>query len=93
MRLGYVAARDAKEQPPAGKIIMVSNASDLSVSNGIIDEFVSLWEGQSKAGNAQIESFRFDRSLNLTHNVITPERFWGNLTIVYPKIIGLLEQQ
>lgn len=93
LRLGYAAERDAKDEPPAGKIIMVSNASDLSVSNGIIDEFVSLWEGHSNAGNAQIESFRFDSSLNLPHDVITPERFEGNLTIVYPKLLELLGLQ
>lgn len=87
LRLGYAAERDAKENPPKAKIIMVSNASDLSVSNGIIDQFVSQWKANNEA---RVESFRFDKSLNLPHDVITPERYEGNLTIVYPQILELL---
>jgi carboxylesterase len=87
LRLGYAAERDAKADPPAGKIIMVSNASDLSVSNGIIDQFIDLWEANNQAS---VESFRFDKSLNLPHDLITPERYAGNLTIVYPELLELL---
>jgi carboxylesterase len=90
LRLGFAAERDAKEEAPAAKIIMVSNASDLSVSNGIIDQFIQLWEAHEVSGDGEIESFRFDKSLNLPHDVITPERYEGNLTIVYPKLLELL---
>ena len=90
LRLGFAAERNAKENAPKAKIIMVSNASDLSVSNGIIDQFISLWESYSEAGKAKIESFRFDKSLKLPHDMITPERDESNLTIVYPKLLELL---
>lgn len=90
LRLGFAAERDAKVEAPAAKIIMVSNASDPSVSNGIIDQFIQLWEQHEQAGDGDIESFRFDKSLDLPHDVITPERFEGNLTIVYPKLLELL---
>ena len=87
LRLGFAAERDAKADSPTAKIIMVSNASDLSVSNGIIDQFVSQWGANNEA---RVESFRFDKSLNLPHDVITPERYEGNLTIVYPQLLELL---
>jgi len=90
LRLGFAAERDAKDNAPTAKIIMVSNASDLSVSNGIIDEFVKLWEKHNKSGENVIESFRFDNSLKLPHDVITPERDEKNTTIVYPKLFELL---
>jgi len=90
LRLGFAAERDAKDNAPTAKIIMVSNASDLSVSNGIIDEFVKLWEKHNTSGENVIESFRFDSSLKLPHDVITPERDEKNTTIVYPKLFELL---
>ena len=90
MRLGYAAEQVINKKSPAGKIIVVMNDSDLSVSNKIADQFIERWERYAGSERKQIESYRFDKSLGLPHDIITPHRFEGNLTIVYPKLLDLL---
>ncbi len=90
MRLGYAALNDARKEAPTGKIIMVSNAADSSVSNGIIDRFLAEWDKHNQSGAAVIKSFRFPKEENLPHDTITPQRDPRNTTLVYPKILELL---
>lgn len=92
MRLGFIAERAAKVAAPTVKVIVVSNESDLSVNLGVIDQFVCLWRENPGKGDTDIhiQSYRFDSSLKLPHDIITPQRFEGNTTIVYPKIFELL---
>lgn len=90
LRLGFAAENDVKNEPPAGRIIMVSNASDPSVSNDVIDQFVGLWKEHISSGAALVESYRFEKELGLPHDIITPARFESNTTVVYPKLMELL---
>jgi len=89
MRLGYAAELEAKVKAPVGKVIVVTNASEPSVNNDVIDRFVDLWQEHDGAVD-RISSYRFERDLNLPHDIITPERYEGNLTVVYPKFFELL---
>jgi carboxylesterase len=93
LRLGYVAENLAKNHPPSDKIIMVSNGAEPSVNNRVIDQFIKIWQSQEEYDGQIVESFRFNKKLHLPHDIITPSRFEGNRTIVYPKLIELLENQ
>jgi len=90
MRLGYLAQNDARKEPPAAKILMIYNAADPSVNNGIIDQFLALWEVHNRSGTASIESFMFPEGENLPHDLITVERDPKNTSLVYPKLLELL---
>ena len=91
MRLGYTAERDATKKAPAGKIIMVSNGAEPSVNNDVIDQFVRTWKKHEEPGAETVKSFRFDESLELPHDLISPNRHQANTTVVHPKLIELLE--
>lgn len=89
LRLAYAVEQEINKKTPAGKIIVVMNDSDLSVNNNIADQFIKRWEKQAGPDRKQIESYRFDKSLGLPHDIISPQRFESNLTIVYPKLFEL----
>ncbi|MCB8982618.1 MAG: alpha/beta fold hydrolase [Ardenticatenaceae bacterium] len=85
LRLGYAAQQAARSNPPGVRsIVVITNANDQSVNNDIIDEFVTTWQ---KHGEEDMDTFEFERELNLPHDLITPTREDGNPALVYPIII------
>jgi carboxylesterase len=89
LRLGYAAEEDVKTTPPASKdIIVIYNAADSSVNNGIIEEFIELWEAH---GAALLTTYEFERSLGLPHDLITSTRPGNRIDLAYPVIRDLLE--
>lgn len=86
VRLGFVVEEAAKQHPPAaGKIVMVSNANDQAVNNASTQRILELW----KAEGGDVESYTFDASLNIGHDIIDPNQPDQKIEIVYPKLIGL----
>ena len=89
MRLGYATETDAKHtRPKAEKIVVVTNANDESVNNGVIAEFEQMWR---KHGDEDFTTFQFDKSLGLPHDLITPTRPGARIDLVYPKILELIQ--
>jgi carboxylesterase len=89
MRLGYATEADAKRVPPkAEKIIVITNANDESVNNGVIAEFEKMWRDH---GDESLAAFQFDKALGLPHDLITPTRPGAKIELVYPKILELIQ--
>jgi len=89
MRLGFVAEEDARRIKPAvGKIIVITNASDDSVNNEVVAEFEQLW---LQHGEQFLQTFQFDKTLELPHDLITVTRPDGQIDIVYPKLLELIQ--
>lgn len=85
LRLGFAAQRDANQNKPSvNRIVVITNANDESVNNAIIGQFVDTWR---KHGEAYLNTFEFEKDLNLPHDVITPTRDDGNPALVYPILI------
>ncbi len=89
LRLGF-AAQDAarREKPAVPSIIVINNAHDDSVNNGITNQLVAAWKAFS---GESLRTFEFEESLNLPHDLITPTREDGNPALVYPLIIDVVE--
>lgn len=88
LRLGFAAEKDASENPPGAKrLVLISNANDESVNNDIIAQFENLWQ---EHGAELISSYQFAKELNLPHDVITPTREDGNTALSYPIIIDYI---
>jgi hypothetical protein len=86
LRLGFMVEEAAKQRPPAaGKIAMVFNPSDNSISNERTKEIVRLWEKQG----ATLDTSTFDASLNLVHDLIDSTQPEEKLDIVYSRLIEL----
>jgi hypothetical protein len=89
LRLGYATEADAKRVPPAaGKIIVITNANDDSVNNGVVAEFEQLWQ---EHGDENLVTFQFEKSLELPHDLITPTRPGERIDLVYPKLFELIQ--
>ena len=86
LRLGFVVEASARQRPPmARKIVMVSNANDQAVNNESTRKIADLW----KSHGANIESYTFDATLNIGHDIIDPHQPDQKVDIVYPKLIEL----
>lgn len=86
LRLGFVVGQAAEQHAPASKkIVMVFNPNDTSVSNERTLQIVEQW----KAHQANLDSFTFDASLKLGHDIIDPNQPNQQIDIVYPKLVEL----
>jgi pimeloyl-ACP methyl ester carboxylesterase len=89
MRLGYVTEADAKRaRPAAEKIIVITNANDESVNNGVVAEFEQIWR---EHGEENLATFQFDKALELPHDLITAIRPGARVDLVYPKLLELIQ--
>ena len=68
---------------------MITNAHDSSVSNGITRQLVDTWKAH---GDEYLQTYEFENSLGLPHDLITPTREDGNPALVYPVIIDSIKQ-
>ncbi|MGW8226473.1 MAG: alpha/beta fold hydrolase [Anaerolineales bacterium] len=88
LRLGFTAEEAAKQiKPAAGGILVVTNANDESVNNGIIAEFEDLWR---EHGEQFLKTFQFEKELGIPHDMITVTRPDGRVDVVYPKLLELI---
>jgi len=86
LRLAFAVETGAHQNSPrAGRVIMVSNANDISVSNQKIDQLVSKW--RSKGDNTT--HYQFPKDHGLAHDFITPTREGFRADIVYPTLLDL----
>ena len=89
MRLGYATEADAERiSPSAGRLVMITNASDPSVNNTVVDEFEQLWR---EHGGENMQTFQFEEALGLPHDLITPTRPEAQTELVYPKLLQLIQ--
>ena len=85
LRLGFAAEHDAKENPPGvNRLIVITNANDKSINNGIVAQFEELWQ---QHGAELVSSYQFEKDLGPPHDLITPTREDGNPALVYPVIM------
>ncbi|NTV66652.1 MAG: alpha/beta hydrolase [Chlorobaculum sp.] len=86
LRLGFVVEESAMQRPPmARKIVMVSNANDEAVNNESTQKIADLW----KSHGATVETYTFDASLKIGHDIIDPNQPDQKVEVVYPKLIEL----
>jgi carboxylesterase len=88
LRLGFAAEEDAKKvKPAAGSILVITNANDESVNNEVVTEFEQLWLDH---GEQFLQTYQFEKSLEIPHDMITISRPNGRIDIVYPKLLELI---
>ena len=86
LRLAFTVEKEARRSAArAGKVTMVSNANDVSVSNQKIDQLVSIWRSKGD----RITHYQFPKDLGLAHDFITPTRNGFRADIVYPTLLDL----
>jgi len=85
LRLGMaVQAQSAEAAPVAPSMLVVTNANDPSVDNGLTAEMVKLWE----EWGVDVETYEFAADLELKHDLISP---WQETQpVVYPVLVDLV---
>ncbi len=88
MRLGfavYDAARTTKPAVPS--VIVITNAADVAVENGITRELVDRWRA---AGYDRVQTYEFEASYRLIHDMIDPKQAEQQTALVYPVLLDLI---
>ena len=68
----------------ARSMLVVTNASDPSVDNGLTAEMVAVW----REGGLDVETYEFAAELQLEHDLISP--WQGTQAVVYPLLVDLV---
>jgi len=85
LRLGMVVqAQSAEAAPAARSMLVVTNANDPSVDNGLTAEMVELWEDWG----IDVTTYEFAADLELKHDMISP--WQGTQPVVYPVLVELI---
>lgn len=89
LRLGLAVMADARREPPAaGSVVVVSNASEPSVNNAMIEKATALWQAHAPE---KVKAYQFPSELNLPHDLIDPGDPGANPEVVYTKLIELIQ--
>ena len=91
MRMGfsiYEAARKAK--PAVQSVLIVSNAADPSMNNGIIRNLIHRWQ---RNGLKYCEMYEFDASHHLPHDIIGTQNPHQQVAFVYPILLDLITRK
>jgi len=87
-RLGITVFQAARKSGPAcQRIVVVSNASDIIVNNRLVKRLVQLWQANS---TGQVETFEFEASQKLPHDIIDPNAKVDHSALVYPVLLDII---
>jgi pimeloyl-ACP methyl ester carboxylesterase len=91
LRLGMATARAALTTRPATQhLILVTNANDTAVNNGLARQIMTLWQSR---GLRRVEYYEFDKGLRLEHDLIDPNNPLQRIDVVYPVIQDLIVRE
>ena len=70
LRLGVALQKQARRAGPGGtSVLMITNAAEPAVHNGLIDQLVRTWRQQD---GARVHTYSFEQAMNLPHDLMTP---------------------
>jgi pimeloyl-ACP methyl ester carboxylesterase len=91
MRMGFSVYEVAlKVKPAVQSVLIVSNAADPSMNNAIIQKLVHRWQ---KSGLRYCETYEFDASHHLPHDIIGTQNPQQNVAYVYPILLALITRK
>ncbi len=89
IRLGAAVQVEAQQSAPAAHaILVVTNANDTSVNNELTAQIVQEWQ----AHGANLSTYEFRTEMGLPHDLIDPNQENGNVELVYPSLIELINK-
>jgi pimeloyl-ACP methyl ester carboxylesterase len=90
LRLGLATQALARQSPPAARaILVVTNDADLAVQNSLTARLVAAWH----AHGARLITYSFPANLQISHDMIDPNREDQKVDLVYPKLVELIGRQ
>ncbi len=83
-------ALDENALPRARSIVVVINANDPAVDNRPTQALVQRWRAN---GAANVETYEFDASLHLIHDIVDPNQVEQQVAVVYPELMRLIGER
>jgi alpha-beta hydrolase superfamily lysophospholipase len=91
LRMAFATRSQARNSKPAARsILVITNANDLAVDNKAAAELVQTWR---RNGAQNVNTFEFEKHLNLLHDLISPEQIGQRTNVVYPVLVDLVARQ
>jgi alpha-beta hydrolase superfamily lysophospholipase len=88
LRLGIALKVQARRAGPAGhSVLMITNAAEPAVDNGMIDQLVKSW----RQHGARVRTYSFEQAMNLPHDLITPGTPGVPTEEVYARLIEQIQ--
>ncbi len=88
MRLGFsVYDAAGTKKPAAQSVLVITNAADPAVDNGITNKLVERWKA---SGLDRLDTYVFDASYHLIHDIIDPNQREQQTALVYPILLDLI---
>jgi carboxylesterase len=89
MKLGTSVFISAWQKKPAAEsIIVVMNDNDIAVDDRVTRDLIRVWKRKKK----KVETYTFPKNMKVAHDMIDPSQQFEKTSLVYPKLIELLEE-
>ena len=89
LQLGAVVRDEAQRRAPAaGSVVLVTNANDDDVDNGVAREVATAWQRHAPD---RVATYEFPKALGLIHDVVDPIQAGSRTDVVYPVLLRLLQ--
>ncbi len=89
MYLGWLTMKEARRAAPKARaIVVITSAFDNSVDEKNLDRVVDQWR---RHGGVKITRFKFDKAIGVFHDMIDPQQPYQKTSVVYPRLIELIE--
>ena len=89
LQLGAVVRDEAQRRAPAaGSVVLVTNANDDDVDNGVAREVAAAWQHRAPD---RVATYEFPKALGLIHDVVDPIQSGSRTDVVYPVLLRLLQ--
>lgn len=88
LRIGFDVQRDAVQSPPdTTTIFVITNDNDQSVNDEVTGYVVDAWEQYTFLA---LETYTFDASLELNHNIVGTQEVNQRIEVTYPVIVEFI---
>jgi carboxylesterase len=88
LRLGVAVKEQARHAAPVvHNILMITNAADLAVNNADLARLVETWR---QYDGVKVDTFQFDKRMNMMHDIITPNAPGIPTKEVYDRLVELV---
>jgi carboxylesterase len=84
---GSLLSQAAKHPPAAARIVVVTNANELQVSNARVRQLEQLWRRRSPE---RVNAYEFPVELRLGHDLIDPTRPGQKVDVVYERLVAFI---
>jgi hypothetical protein len=89
MLLGWKVMKESRRVAPRARaIVVITSEMDEAVDEKNLDQVVTQWRGHS---SVKITRFKFDQDMRVFHDMIDPQQPYQKTSVVYPKLIELIE--